>query len=158
MMTRQGQNNALARRMAARAETAATDRDLETLARFRKDVQAALRVVRAETADLDGGRHADLPSRAAEKAGVLAAIEAAAPLVEPFLPDIGDAALRDDLAALGQALEENAGLLARKADAAARVGAELRKVRDRHGLAGLYGKTGHKRGASPDGRRVDSRL
>ncbi|SFP65643.1 hypothetical protein [Tranquillimonas alkanivorans] len=72
----------------------------------------------------------------------------------PVLADAPHTALRAKVATLKELVAEDERLLARVTEATGEVAAELRRIRDRHGLGGLYGRGGQRRdpGATPRAR------
>lgn len=112
---------------------------IDALAALLRDEVAAIR-----RGDLD--RVGALAGRKAELAEALAAAE---PALRALLDAGGDPALRDRLARLRELVETDRALLARMAEATGAIAAEIARIRDRHGLRGLYGATGAQRGPEP---------
>ncbi len=121
---------------------------------------AATTLLRHENDTIAAGDFDQAPQFAPRKAAALAELEAAAPALEQALAEGGEgsAALRDKVAAFQEVMERNARLTRAAARAAGDLVEELSRIRDRHGLKGVYGESGEVRGdvASPLGTSFDT--
>ncbi|EAR51747.1 flagellar P-ring protein precursor [Oceanicola granulosus HTCC2516] len=118
-------------------------------------IRALSRLLEREIAALQAGRFALVHELAADKERLGAELEAAAAALTPT----EQRALASDFATLGALITRDAELLERAARATGDVARELRRVRDRHSLRGLYGKSGETRGApETPANRIDASL
>lgn len=104
------------------------------------DLTALEALLTRETRALDKGRTEEAVGLLAEKQALLDRLDARATEFEDRLP--GDTALGETLQALRARLDGNGRRLTRLAEAAAALATDLRRIAERHGLGGLYGKTG----------------
>ncbi|MFD1342030.1 hypothetical protein [Litorisediminicola beolgyonensis] len=104
------------------------------------DLTALEALLTRETRALDKGQTEEAVGLLPEKQALLERLEARSAEFEARLP--GDTALGEMLTGLRTKLEGNGRRLARLAEAAAALATDLRRIAERHGLGGLYGKTG----------------
>lgn len=137
-----------ARRDGAQAEAAMTDEDRQGLAEFESDITAVTDLLQDEIAAIGAGDLDAVGTLYERKAELLKRIELQMPVVEPFLRDrlTGDDPLRARFTAFRAAVEEDSELLDRMSQATGEIVREIEKIRDRHSLNGLYGKSGQKVG------------
>lgn len=103
-----------------------------------------------EIAAIRRGDLEQVPALAARKTELAQAVEAAGPAIEAALlagPD--DTALRARIAVLHDLIETDRMLLDGMMQATGAVIAEIARIRERHGLGGLYGEKGTQRPAAP---------
>ncbi|MFC2970553.1 hypothetical protein [Acidimangrovimonas pyrenivorans] len=143
-----------ARRAGAPAE-AMTDEDRQGLAAFESDIVAVTELLQDEIAAIGAGDLDRVGGLYERKAELLKRIELRMPVVELFLRDrlAGDDPLRARFAAFRAAVEEDSALLDRMSQATAEIVREIEKIRDRHSLNGLYGKSGQKLGEEAGAQR-----
>jgi len=135
-----------------------TEEDEANIAAFTDKVGEAIALLNDEIAALAEGRFHVVSEMFEQKAAVLKWLELRMPLVEPFLShEVAKArGLPDRLAELQRVVGEDSEMLQRMARAAGTIVHEIRKATERHGLNGLYGKTGQKLGGQEGGQmRID---
>ncbi len=140
----------LAQRRALAAEDGAVDGPVPTaeeraaLAAFAEDLEAVTALLHREIAAIGAGALEEVGALYGAKTALLERIALRAPLAEPFLgskvAEVLD--LRGRLGALKDAVAEDSALLERMAQATDTIVREVEKIRDRHSLRGLYGKSG----------------
>ncbi len=154
------------KRMQARRETSAsgpvlTEEDDANLAAFEANIDATLDLLHDEIAAVEAGHLDRVTELYDRKADLLKRIELKIPVVEPFLAAAVDAApaLREKVRRLKGAVQENSVLLSRMSEATRDIVREIEKIRNRHSLDGLYGKSG-KPVTGQDGQqlRIDKEL
>lgn len=121
-----------------------TQDDEENISSFAVIVQELTQLLRDEN---DALRAADLAQVVAlfpEKENMLKRLEIRQPVVEPFLRDSAAITelLRQHLRVLAEQIDTNAVLLGGMADASRSIRVEVERVRERHSLKGMYGKSG----------------
>lgn len=116
-----------------------------------KEAVAALtRLLHDENAAIRRGDLAQLGAHVAHKAELGAAIEAAGPAIADALAaDPPDADLIAQITALRGLIDTNGALLERMTQATGNMVAEVARIRDRHGLRGIYGAKGTQRAGEP---------
>ncbi|KAA9009965.1 hypothetical protein [Histidinibacterium aquaticum] len=118
-------------------------------------IKALNGVLRQEIKALQAGDFVAVQELQAEKERLGAELKAAASLLD----DSARLELRREFAALAGLIEQDRVLLERVASAAGDVGRELRRIRDRHSLGGLYGKSGQTQERPQAGSaRIDASL
>lgn len=95
----------------------------------------------------DALREADLSLVALlfeQKQALLKRLETRQPVVEPFLRESAEVTqdLKVRIGKLAEQIETNAVLLSAMAEASRNIRQEVNRVRDRHSLKGMYGKSG----------------
>lgn len=138
-----------------------SDEDGRNLAEFEADTIAVTKLLRAEISAIRSGSLEAVTELYSKKAELLKRIELLMPVVEPFLKDrIGsDAGLAARLLDLKRAVQEDSALLQRMSAATSDIVHDIEKIRDRHSLNGLYGKSGRRvTGPGPDRRRIDKTI
>ena len=113
---------------------------------FEADLAELTALLEAEIAQIRAGELSGVTARLEEKAGLAARLDAAGPEVEAVLAQDDEAAtaLRDRLDALADLIARDAALLERMRETTGAVARDLERLRDRHGLGGLYGSDGHR--------------
>jgi len=104
------------------------------------EIDALTRLLEEEIAAIGRGELDKVTALYPRKAALLEAIEAAAPVVEDRAGN--DIEFREKLAELQHLIHQDAALLERMAEAARDLTSEISRIRDRHGLKGLYGAKG----------------
>lgn len=104
------------------------------------EIEALTQLLKEEIAAIDGGDLGKLTEFYPRKTALLEAIEAAAPAVEESLAAETD--MHDKLTELQALIQKDAALLARMTEATRDLVDEISRIRDRHGLKGLYGAKG----------------
>jgi hypothetical protein len=103
--------------------------------------------------EIDAIRRGDLeqvPALVARKTALSHAVEAAGPAIEAALmADPDDMDLRARIALLHDLIETDRALLDSMMQATGAMITEIARIRDRHGLRGLYGETGTQRPVAP---------
>lgn len=116
----------------------------------RQALDALMRLLQDEIVAIRRGDLGQVDALATRKAELSAAVEVAAPAIEAALSaDPPDMALRGRIANLRELIETDRMLLERMTQASAAMLAEIIRIRDRHGLGGLYGEKGKPRAAEP---------
>lgn len=164
-LTRFGQR-LVARRAAIAAQTegvtpVATDEDKLNIQAFIELAKSLAESLESENEAIRGGNLEIINQRFEAKKHLVQIMEDRQPIVEPFLRSAieEDEETRGVIEALRAAAQENAELLERVARSAEAVSKEIMKIRDRHGLSGLYEKTGRKRGdVGPVLENIDARM
>lgn len=158
------------RRIAARRERAAaglepgpvlTDEDSHNLQEFEADTETVTALLQQEIQAIRAGRLETVMELYPRKAELLKRIELLMPVVEPFLKERipGDLELAGRIAALKAAVQEDSALLERMSEATAAIVRDMEKIRNRHSLDGIYGKSGRRvTGVGADHRRIDKTL
>ncbi|WP_127900758.1 hypothetical protein [Solirhodobacter olei] len=138
-----------------------TEEDRRNIANFEADAGAVTALLRREVAAIQAGKLDAVTELYEQKTALLKRMEVLMPVVEPFLKVrlAEDEALRERLAALNAAVQEDSALLERMSSATSQIVGDLEKIRDRHSLKGLYGKSG-KRVTGPEDkrRRIDKTI
>ncbi|MWD28477.1 hypothetical protein E0K89_013410 [Aquicoccus sp. SCR17] len=119
------------------------------------------RLLRDEIAAIGAGRLETVRDLYAEKSALLAELEAASGGIEAGLAKKDEAAdlLREQLAELQVLIRKDHALLERMAAATGSVARELARIRDRHGLGGLYESSGARRESDvSNGPQVDQSI
>ncbi|WP_336043163.1 hypothetical protein [Pseudooceanicola nanhaiensis] len=132
-----------------------------THARAMQLVDRLARILRDEIAAIGRGELAEVEALFPRKQALLAEIEAAfadpAPLLEGDTPPA--VRLRERLAELQRLIRTDLALLQRMTEATGAVAREIERIRERHGLSGLYDKDGTPRTAPVAGaQRFDTSL
>ncbi len=138
-----------------------TEEDARNLRQFDADTRAVTALLEDEIAAIRTGRLETVTELYPRKADLLKRIELVMPVIEPFLrARIGtDAGLRDRLAALRRAVQEDSGLLEHMAETTAEIVRDIKKICNRHSLDGLYGKSGRRvTGAGAEPRAIDKTI
>ena len=104
------------------------------------EIDALTHLLKEEIAAIGRGELDKVTELYPRKAALLEAIETAAPVVEDRAGN--DIAFREKLSKLQCLIHEDAARLERMAEAARDLTAEISRIRDRHGLKGLYGAKG----------------
>ena len=116
----------------------------------RDAIKALTRLLQRENAAIRKGDLAQIDADTTRKAELGAALEAAAPAIaEALAADLPDDALIVQITALRAEIEANQTLLDGMTQATGGLVAELARIRDRHGLRGIYGATGTQRAGEP---------
>ncbi|MDP5333963.1 MAG: hypothetical protein NWQ32_05255 [Paracoccaceae bacterium] len=116
----------------------------------RQALDALMRLLQDEIVAIRRGDLGQVDAFAARKAELSATLEAAGPAIaEALAADPPDMALRGRIANLQELIETDKMLLERMTQATAAMLAEIIRIRDRHGLGGLYGEKGQPRAAEP---------
>ncbi len=116
----------------------------------RDAIKALTRLLQRENAAIRKGDLAQIDAEITRKAELGAALEAAAPAIaEALAADLPDDALIVQITALRAEIEANQTLLDGMTQATGGLVAELARIRDRHGLRGIYGATGTQRAGEP---------
>jgi hypothetical protein len=158
-----GELSRFTRRISARRARAAagdrggmvmTEEDSRNMASFEADAAAATELLAREVAAIRAGNLEAVAEIYERKAALLKRIELLMPVVEPFLKARleQDEGLKARLGALNDAVQEDSVLLERMTAATSEILRDLEKIRDRHSLNGLYGKSG-KRVTEPGAKR-----
>jgi len=120
------------------------------------------RVLRDEIAAIGQGHLGDIATLAAEKAVLLEEIETAfaeGAMLFAGADRTGADRLRARLAEVQDLVARDLALLERMTRATGAIAAEIARIRDRHGLAGLYGPDGEKRHSDvAKAQRIDRSL
>lgn len=138
-----------------------TAEDDRNLADFEADTVAVTELLQSEIAAIRAGKLDLVTELYPRKAALLKRIELLLPVVEPFLKDKvrRDARLAEGLAALKRAVQEDSALLERMSVATGEIVRDIEKIRDRHSLNGLYGKSGRRvTGPGSDLRKIDKTI
>lgn len=116
-----------------------------------KDAVAALsRLLEHEIDAIRRGDLEQVPALVARKTDLSSAVEAAAPAIEAaLLADPSDMVLRARIAMLHELIETDRALLEGMMQATGAMVTEIARIRDRHGLGGLYGEKGTQRPVEP---------
>lgn len=113
-------------------------------------VAALTQLLHDEIAAIRRGDLEHVSAHAPLKAELGAAIEAAGPAIaEALAADPPDADLIERITTLRELIDTDRALLEQMAQATGGLLAELARIRDRHGLRGIYGATGTQRGGEP---------
>lgn len=103
--------------------------------------------------EIDAIRRGDLeqvPALVVRKTELSETVEAAGPLIEAaLLADPDNSQLRVDIARLHDLIETDRALLESMMQATGAMITEIARIRERHGLGGLYGEKGRQRPAAP---------
>ncbi|EYD73659.1 flagellar protein FlgN [Limimaricola hongkongensis] len=111
---------------------------------FDADIAALTDLLEAEIAEIRTGDLSRVAGRLEEKSALAARLDAAGPEIGAALDDEDGDGLRARLDALAALIARDAALLERMREITAEVNRELSRLRDRHGLGGLYGADGHR--------------
>lgn len=113
-------------------------------------ISALTQLLQHEIAAIRQGSLDQIGANAARKAELGAAVEAAGPAIADALAaDPPDETLIARIATLRELIETDKALLERMTHATGTLVAEVARIRDRHGLRGIYGAKGVQRGAEP---------
>lgn len=113
-------------------------------------IAALTRLLEHEIAAIRHGDLEQVPALFARKAELSQAVEAAGPAIEAaLLSDPDDTALRARIATLHDLIETDRALLESIMQATGTIITEIARIRDRHGLRGLYGENGQPRPVQP---------
>ncbi|MGY6695959.1 MAG: hypothetical protein ACXIUW_08015 [Roseinatronobacter sp.] len=116
----------------------------------RDAITALVRLLQDEIAAIRKGDLAQVSAHAGRKAELGAVVEAASPAIAAALAaDAPEAALKTQIATLRDLIDTDRTLLERMTQATGDLVTELARLRDRHGLRGIYGATGTSRGSDP---------
>lgn len=116
----------------------------------RQALDALMRLLQDEIVAIRRGDLGQVDAFAARKAELNATLEAAGPsIAEALAADPPDMALRGRIANLQELIETDRMLLERMTQATAAMLSEIIRIRDRHGLGGIYGEKGKARAAEP---------
>ncbi|MGY6704321.1 hypothetical protein [Roseinatronobacter sp.] len=116
----------------------------------RDAIKALTQLLQRENAAIRKGDLAQIDAGISRKADLGATLDAAAPAIaEALAADAPDDALVTQITALRAEIEANQTLLDSMTQAAGGLVAELARIRDRHGLRGIYGATGTQRAGDP---------
>ena len=116
----------------------------------RQALDALMRLLQDEIVAIRRGDLGQVDAFAARKAELSAMLEAAGPsIAEALAADPPDMALRGRIANLQELIETDRMLLERMTQATAAMLSEIIRIRDRHGLGGIYGEKGKARAAEP---------
>ncbi|WP_370162306.1 hypothetical protein [Limimaricola soesokkakensis] len=110
------------------------------------EIAELVALLEAEIAEIRAGDLAGVTARLERKSELAARIEAARPEIEAGLAAGDDAAqeLRERLDALADLIARDAAMLERMRATTGAVARDLERLRDRHGLGGLYGANGNR--------------
>ena len=135
------------------APIALTNEDAQNLDAYVGKIKETVTILRREIDAIKAGELEVVGQVYEEKSKVLKWLELRTPLIEPFLHHeaASNLGIREHLAVLKKNIEEDDALLSRMAVAARTVLREVEKITNRNGLSGVYGKSGHKRGAATGG-------
>ncbi len=107
-------------------------------------------LLRDEIAAIRRGELAQVGAHVTRKAELGAAVEAAAPAIaEALAAEPPDASLVARIATLRDLIDTNGTLLERMSQATGSMVGEVARIRDRHGLRGIYGAKGTQRASEP---------
>lgn len=116
----------------------------------RDAIKALTQLLQRENAAIRKGDLAQIDAEIPHKAELGAALEAASPAIADALAaDPPEDALVAQITALRAEIEANQTLLDGMTQATGGLVAELARIRDRHGLRGIYGATGTQRAGEP---------
>ena len=116
----------------------------------RQALDALMRLLQDEIVAIRRSDLGQVDAFAARKAELSATLEAAGPsIAEALAADPPDMALRGRIANLQELIETDRMLLERMTQATAAMLSEIIRIRDRHGLGGIYGEKGKARAAEP---------
>lgn len=104
------------------------------------EIEALAQLLKEEISAIDRGDLDKVVQLYPRKAELLAALEAAAPAIGKSTPS--DTAMRERLQELQALVRKDAALLERMTEATSDLVSEISRIRDRHGLKGLYGAKG----------------
>ncbi len=107
-------------------------------------------LLQQEIAAIRRGDLEQVPALAARKTEFATQVEAAGPAIEAALrADPQDTALRDRIALLHELIETDKTLLDGMMQATGAMIIEIARIRERHGLGGVYGEKGTQRPMAP---------
>lgn len=111
------------------------------------EIAELVALLEAEIAEIRAGDVSGVAARLAEKSALAARLDAAAAEIAAALETeaSGEGDLRERLGALAGLIARDAAMLERMRETTSDVVRELSRLRDRHGLGGLYGADGHRR-------------
>lgn len=113
-------------------------------------IAALSRLLQHEIDAIQRGDLEQVPALAVRKTELSEAVEAAGPMIEAALrADPDNIQLRLDIARLHNLIETDRALLDSMMQATGAMITEIARIRDRHGLGGLYGEKGTQRRATP---------
>ena len=116
----------------------------------RQALTALTRLLEDEIAAIRRGDLEQVTTHAARKSDLGTVLEAAGPAIAAALAaDPPDTALQARIATLQALIETDRALLERMTQATGTIVTEIARIRDRHGLRGLYGEKGTQRAAEP---------
>ncbi len=117
---------------------------------FEAAIAALSRLLTDEIAAIDKGEMSKVTALFERKSALLTQLEEAAPAMQDKLTaeDDSGAALRLRIDHLRDLVGQDLARLTRMTEATGEIAAEISRIRDRHGLTGLYGAKGKARAAS----------
>ena len=116
----------------------------------RDAIAALVRLLQDEVTAIRNGDLGQVSAQAKRKAELGAVVEAAGPAIAVALAaDLPEDGLQAQIATLRDLIDTDRALLERMTQATGALVTELARLRDRHGLRGIYGATGTSRGSDP---------
>ncbi len=116
----------------------------------RDAIAALVRLLQDEVTAIRNGDLGQVSAQAKRKAELGAMVEAAGPAIAVALAaDLPEDGLQAQIATLRDLIDTDRALLERMTQATGALVTELARLRDRHGLRGIYGATGASRGSDP---------
>ena len=116
----------------------------------RDAIAALVRLLQDEVTAIRNGDLGQVSAQAKRKAELGAMVEAAGPAIAVALAaDLPEDGLQAQIATLRDLIDTDRALLERMTQATGALVTELARLRDRHGLRGIYGATGTSRGSDP---------
>lgn len=113
-------------------------------------IAAITRLLQDEIAALRRGDLAQVEALVARKTELSAALEAAGPAIAAALAaDPSDTAVRQRMVKLNELIETDRALLERMTQVTGAMVGEVARIRDRHGLRGIYSAKGTQRAPEP---------
>jgi len=129
---------------------------LPSLAAAMGEVDALVTLLRKENGAIEGGDLQSVIDLYPAKLEFLEKFESNTAEIQGFLAGDGADGLKAKVEELGTLVARNEALLARTGAAAAEIAEEIGRIRDRHSLKGLYGKSGEQVGKnSPQAGKLD---
>lgn len=130
---------------------------LDTQPEAALEIDAMTQLLREEIAAIDRGELDKVTALYPRKTALLEALEAAAPAIAGNAA--AETALREKLLVLQDLVRKDAALLARMTEATRDLASEVSRIRDRHGLKGLYGVKGEARDTTVTvSQRIDQQV
>jgi hypothetical protein len=121
------------------------------------EIDALTQLLREEIAAIDRGDLDKVTELYPRKAALLEALEAAAPALRESSDT--ETGMREKLQQLQELVRKDAALLARMTEATSDLVSEISRIRDRHGLKGLYGVKGEVRDTTVTvSQRIDQQV
>ena len=116
----------------------------------RDAIAALVRLLQDEVTAIRNGDLGQVSAQAKRKAELGAMVEAAGPAIAVALAaDLPEDGLQAQIATLRDLIDTDRALLERMTQATGALVTELARLRDRHGLRGIYGAKGTSRGSDP---------